>query len=114
MTVNGSGDLADLVARSVLAQGGRKPTNTPPVLQASWLGESHTGRDVFVVEGDHFAEVQMMLKQAYGVPDPGIHSTTPETDGRSLIYTPEQIGVALILTGDSSYTVVSIIGKKES
>ena len=75
---------------------------------------SREALDILVVEGDCFATIQKRLEQVFGAPDAGVHSTSPIGNGRSITYTPKQIGAALNLTGNSTHTVLSIIGKRRS
>jgi len=113
--VKGSGDFAPMVLQFVANRGGRATTNAPPTIEASWIRGSRTNEDIFVVAGDHFAEVQNLLEQAYGKPDAAIPSSTPAGGhGRSINYSPPQIGVLLNLTVTwDDKTIVSIIGKQK-
>ena len=109
----GSGDLARLIVESATSRGAKAASNSIPAVQGSWVRESKEGLDVTVVEGDRFAEIQTLLRQAYGAPDTTFLSAAPVGNGRSLCYTPQQIGVVLNLTADSRLTIVSVIGKRK-
>src|SRR5512133_735016 len=110
----GSGDLVSLAMQCAASRGGHASTNTLPVVQANWTHQSREIQDVILVDGDHFAEIQKVLEQAFGAPDTKLGSSTvaPVGAGRSLTYSPQQIGVVLNLTADSRQTVVSVMGKK--
>ena len=70
-------------------------------------------QDIIVADGDHFTEVQKVLEQALGKPDPGLNSSASDVNARFLTYTPAQVGVLLNLTGDWEKTIVSVIGKQK-
>jgi hypothetical protein len=116
--MKGSGDLARLVVQCATARGVRAPTNTLPVIQTTWVRQSQGTLDIILVDGDHFAEVQSLLERAYGAPDTTLRSSAPDCNGRSLTYSPQQIGALLNLTAPSddalsereALTVVSISG----
>jgi hypothetical protein len=107
--MGGSGDLARLVTQCATNRGGHVSTNALPVFEARWVRLSRPFQDIVVVDGDHFAEVQKFLEQACGKPDPAISSSN--VNGRSLTYTPDQIGALLNLTGTRTRTIVSIVEK---
>jgi hypothetical protein len=111
--MNGSGDLARLVIQCAVSRGGHTPTNTSPVIQASWLRRSQGMLDIILVDGDHFSEVESFLQHSYGAPDTALRSSAPVCNGRSLTYTPQQIGAVLTLTGASGLTVVSVMGRNK-
>lgn len=113
-TEKSSGDLAQWIMQRTTNRGGHASTNSVPTFQTNWLRHSQTNLEIFILEGDHFANVQNLLEQACGKPDARIMSSTPIGNGRSITYTPKQIGVLLNLTGNSSQTIVSIIGKQKS
>jgi len=110
----GTGDVVPLAMQCVASRGGHPSTNTLPVVQANWTQQSREIQDIILVDGDHFAEIQKVLEQAFGAPDTKLGSSTvaPVGAGRSLTYSPQQIGVVLNLTADSRQTVVSVMGKK--
>jgi hypothetical protein len=109
--VKGSGDFAPVVTQFLRNRGGRTITNALPAVQANWNCGSRTNEDVFVLEGDHFAQVQNLLGQACGKPDGAIHSSAPAGGNCcSVNYTPAQIGVFLNLTRAlDDRTIVSIV-----
>jgi hypothetical protein len=107
----GSGDLAKLISECMATRGGQVTTNRLPVVQVSWVRRPLEVQDIIVVEGEHFTEVQKLLAQAYGAPDATVRSSAPVGNGRSLTYTPKQIGVVLNLTAGSGQTFVSVIGR---
>jgi len=107
----GSGDLARLIVESATSRGAKGLSNSIPAVQGSWVRKSQENLDVIVVDGDHFAEIQTLLRQAYGAPDTTFLSSASIGNGRSVCYTPQQIGVVLNLTADSQLTIVSVIGK---
>jgi hypothetical protein len=111
--IKGSGDFAPVVTQHSTNRGGRAVTNALPVVQASWIYGSRTNEDIFVLEGDHFVEVQNLLEHAYGKPDGAIHSFAPAGGYCcSINYTPTQIGVFLNLTRAlNDMTIISIYGK---
>ena len=111
---NGSGDLVALVMQCATIRGGHAPSNTLPPVQASWTHQSRDVEDIILVTGDHFAEVQKALEEAYGAPDPKLGSlgVAPAGVDRALTYSPQQCGVVLNLTDASGQTVVCVIGKK--
>jgi hypothetical protein len=112
--MKGSGDLAQVVTQCATNRGGHVNTNGLPAIEAKWIRHSRALQDIIVVDGDRFAEVQNLLEQASGKPDPAISSPEPAMDGsRWLTYTPDQIGVLLNLTGTRTHTIVSIIEKRE-
>jgi hypothetical protein len=86
------------------------------LLAAGVLGACVTCQaQVFVLEGDHFVQVQKLLQQAYGKPDEAIHSSAP-AGGHccSMNYAPAQIGVFLNLTrAFDDWTIVSILGAQK-
>ena len=108
----GSGDLARLIVESATSRGAKGLSNSIPAVQGSWVRKSQENLDVIVVDGDHFAEIQTLLRQAYGAPDTTFFSSASIGNGRSVCYTPQQIGVVLNLTADSRLTIVSVIGKR--
>jgi len=114
--VKGSGDFASVMTQHSTNRGGRAITNTLPVIQASWIYGLRTNEDIFILEGDHFVEVQNLLEHAYGKPDGAIHSFAPSGGNCcSINYTPAQIGVFLNLTRAEDFledrTIISIYGK---
>jgi hypothetical protein len=111
--IKGSGDISRLVTQCATNRGGYVTTNAAPIIQASWICQPRTNQDIIVVDGDRFTELQTFLEQAYGKPDAGIKSSAPIGNGRSLAYSPGQTGAVLILTGDSTQTIVSVIGKQK-
>jgi hypothetical protein len=111
--IKGSDDISRLVTQCVTNRGGYVTTNAVPVIQANWIYQPRTNQDIIVVDGDRFTELQTVLEQAYGRPDAGINSSTSIGNSRSLTYSPGQIGVVLNLTGDSTQTIVSVMGKQK-
>ncbi len=107
----GSGDLAQFVVQSISKHGGRVATNELPVIQASWFRESRPAQEVLVLKEDRFTELQRFLNQAYGAPDAAIRSSA--SNGRSLTYSLQQIGVTLNLTANPQVTILSIIEKQK-
>jgi len=113
--VKGSGNFASVVTQCSTKRGGRTTTNALPVFQTSWICGSRTNEDVFVLEGDHFVEIQNLLEKAYGKPD-GVILSSAGAGGNccSTNYSPAQIGVLLNLTrAFNDCTIVSIIGTKK-
>jgi len=113
--VKGSGDFALVVTQFLSNRGGRATTNALPQVQANWICGSRTNEDVFILEGDHFVEIQNLLEQAYGKSDGAIHSSAPAGGNCcSINYTPAQAGVFLNLTrAFDDRTIVSIIGTQK-
>jgi hypothetical protein len=111
--IKASGDLARSVIQCATSRGAQVTTNTLPVIQVSWVRQSPGFQDIIVVDGDYFTELQKLLEQTYGPPDTTIRSSVPVGNGRSVIYTPQQIGVVLNLTADSKQTIVSVIGRRK-
>jgi hypothetical protein len=111
--VKGSGDFASVVTKCATNRGGRAITNAIPVFQASWICGSLTNEDIFILEGDHFAEIQNVLEQAYGKSEGSIRSSEEAGgDCCTTNYAPARIGVFLNLTRTwDDTTIVSIIGK---
>lgn len=107
-----SGDLIQVLTECVTSRGGFVTTNVQPVSRSEWIYVSRETLDVIVVEGDRFATIQKHLEQVFGAPDTSAHSTSPVGNGRSIAYIPNQIGVAVNLTGNSTHTVLSIIRKR--
>jgi hypothetical protein len=110
--VKGSGNLVSLMMQCTTNRGGHQTTNTLAVIEASWVHHSQEIQELVVVDGDHFTEVQKFLEQAYGPPDAEIRSPTRSENGRSLTYTPQEIGTVLNVMSDSKQTIVSVIGKQ--
>jgi hypothetical protein len=112
-TSQGSGDLAAFVVQCVTNRGGRVLTNPLSPLEAKWTLEKHPTMDIIGVPGDRFAGVQTFLRQAFGEPDAGRGSQPVIPMGPRLegIYSPNQIGVGLLFTGDSNQTYVQIVGR---
>jgi|SRR5215469_4942674 len=106
----GSGDLATFVMNCASNRGARVPANALPSIQASWTYQSRVAEDIILVTSDHFAEMEKVLEQAYGVPDPKLGSLVDS--GRAVTYSPQQCGIVLNLTADSSQTVVCVMGWK--
>jgi hypothetical protein len=113
--VKGSGDFAPVMMRCLMNRGGHATTNALPVFQTTWICGSKTNEDIFILDGDHFAQIQNLLQQACGKPDGSIRSSA-DAGGNcsSTNYAPAQIGVFLNLsrTWDDS-TIVSIIGTQK-
>lgn len=112
--VKGSGDFATVVTQYLTNRGGHPITNALPVVQTTWIGGSSTNEAVFVLEGDHFMEIQNFLERACGKPDEAIQSSAGAGGNcRSINYSPAQIGVFLNLTRAlDDETIVSIVGKQ--
>jgi hypothetical protein len=109
----GSGDLARMIVDTATSRGGRAASNSIPTVQATWILKSQGNLDVIVVDADYFTEIQTLLRQAYGAPDTTLVSSAPVGNGRSLCYTPQEIGIVLNLTDDWGLTIVSVIGKRK-
>ena len=109
----GSSDLARTIVEYATSRGGTAVTNPIPLMQAGWLQKSQDKLDVIAVDGDHFAEMENILRQAYGPPDATLHSSAPIGNGRSLCYSPHQIGVLLNLSADLQETVVTLIAGRK-
>ena len=107
LTVRGSGNLALSVMQCVTNRSGRLSTNSLPAFQANWIRQSRPKLDVFVLDGDHFQDIHKFLEQAYGKTDAEMNSSG--INGRSITYTPAQIGVVLNLTAGLGVTIVSVI-----
>src|SRR5262249_1542945 len=97
---------------------GRTTTNTLPVIQASWTYQWREAQDIYLLDGDHFAEVQKVLEQVYGKPDAalGSQAEVPLGTGRALTYSPQQCGVVLNITAinpgfESAQTFVTVMGR---
>ena len=112
---SGSGDLVPLVVQCATNRGGHMPTNALPSVQGNWTHHSRDMQDIILVSGDHFAEVQKVLEQAYGAPDTNLGSAAvaPVGSGRALTYSPQQCGVVLNLTADSRQTIILLMGKQK-
>jgi hypothetical protein len=110
--VKSEGDLVGLLTHCALTRGATMRTNGLPPIQATWIHDSRSSQDIIVVEGDRFAEVQKVLEQACGKPQPNM--TSLNGNRRLLIYMPPEIGVLLNLTATWSVTIVSIIEKPKS
>ena len=107
-----SGDLIQAITECATNRGSFAITNRQPVSRSDWIRVSREALDIIVVEGDRFATIQKLLEQVFGAPDADLHSTSPIGNGRSITYTPDQIGVAMNLAGNSTHTVLSIVGKR--
>lgn len=114
-TVKGLGDFASAVIQASTNRGGRAITNALPVIQANWISGSRTNEDIFILQGDRFAEVQNLLEQAYGKATEEIPpSKLAGGDCRSINYSPAQAGAFLNLTRAlDDNTIVSIIGTQK-
>ena len=115
LIVKGSGDFGSMLMRCLMNRGGHGTMNALPVFQTSWISGSRTNADIFILDGDHFTQIQNLLQRAYGKPDGSIHSSADAGgDCSSTNYAPAQIGVFLNLsrTWDDS-TIVSIIGAQK-
>ena len=112
---SGSGDLVPVVMQCAVSRGGHATANALPVVLASWTHQSRELQDIVLVSGDHFAEIQKVLEQAYGAPDSklGSSAVAPVGSGRALTYSPQQCGVVLNLTADSRQTIVSVMGRQK-
>jgi hypothetical protein len=110
----GSGDLAQIVLESARSRGGHGTTNTIAPVKTTWVRASVEVLDIIILDGDRFEEIQGLLQQAYGKPDSSCRSSAPVGNGRSLCYTPEQVGLILTLTADSRQTIISLIGRRKS
>jgi hypothetical protein len=111
----GSGNFGLVVTQYATNRGGRTITNALPVVQASWICGSRTNEDIFILEGDHFVEIQNLLERAYGKPDGAILASA-SAGGHccSTNYSPAQAGVFLNLTrAFDDRTIVSIIGTQK-
>lgn len=107
--VRETNDLVQLVVSCVAKRGGHAITNELSAIQAETVCLSRPNQDVFVVRGDRFSELQRLFEQLFGAADPTIHSSSPVGNGRSLVYTPTQTGVFLIITGNPNLTILSIM-----
>jgi len=101
-----SGDFIQVLTECVTSRGGFVTTNLPTVSRSDWIRVSRQPVDVLVLEGDRFATIQKILEQVLGAPDASVHSNSPVGNGRSITYTPNQIGAALNLTANSTNTVL--------
>jgi len=112
---NGSGDLVPLVMQCATNRGAYPATNTLPAILADWTHQSRDIQDIILVSGDHFTEVQKVLEQLYGAPNPtlGSSAVAPVGIGKALTYSPKQCGVVLNLTGYQAQTIVSVMGRKK-
>jgi len=108
-----SGDLAGLLIQCVTNRGGHATGIIKLATPLGWDLHSLNAQELIVVNGDHFTELQESLKQTFGAPDSTIRSSTPVGNGRSLIYTPQQIGVMLNVAGDPTHTIVSVVGRRK-
>jgi hypothetical protein len=109
----GSGDLAGLLIQCVTNRGGHVTGIIKLAAPMNWVLHSLENQDLIVVDGNHFTELQESLKQTFGAPDSTIRSSTSVGNGRSLTYTPQQIGVLLNVAGDSTHTIVSAVGRRK-
>ena len=71
----GSGDLVPLAMQCMASRGGHAFTNALPVVKANWTLQSRDIQDIILVDGDHFAELQKALEQAFGTPDTKLGSS---------------------------------------
>jgi hypothetical protein len=109
----GSGDLAGLLIQCITNRGGHAAGIFKLAAPMNWVLHSRETQAIIVANGDHFTEFQESLKQTFGAPDDTIRSPTPVGNGRSLTYTPQQIGVMLNVAGDWTHTIVSIVGRRK-
>ncbi len=106
----GSGDLVAMMMECVTNRGGRAFTNAPPIIQTTWTYQKRDVEDIIIADGDHFAEIQKFLEQAYGAPDSKLGSLPiSRLSGRLFVYSPGQAGVLLELGGSSSQTIVTVM-----
>ena len=110
----GNGDLVPVMFQCATSRGAHSTTNKLPTIQTDWVYQSRPLEDIFLITGDHFAEIQGFLQGIYGEPDTKLGSrvVAPMGSGRSLTYSADQIGVALNLTGDSKQTIICILGAR--
>ena len=107
--VKEAGDLARLITQCAANRKGDIRTNGLPHIQATWVQHSRPSQDLVIVDGDRFAEVQKLLTQAWGPPEPGMSSSN--YNARSVSYTQDRIGLMLNLTSTWSDTIISIVQK---
>jgi hypothetical protein len=109
----GSGDLSQLVIHCVINRGGHLIATNAQAAPLSWVLHSRESEDIIILQGDHFSEVQKILEQTCGAPDSTLVSSAPLGNGRSITYSPKQLGVVLNLTGDWRLTLVSVLGARK-
>jgi len=113
---NMTGDLVPFVLKCVTARGASPITNGLPELQAHWVFQSESWRDVIIISGSRFDEVQAFFKQAFGEPDRSLVSPLGASAGggelRKALYGVNRIGVGLILADDSKNTMICILAPK--
>ena len=113
--VKASGDITAFVLQCATNRGAHVPAVTIPSIQAEWTHQSRDVEDIILTSGDHFSELKAALEQAYGKPDPALGSSIqkPAGGGEWVLYSPQQIGVALGLTGAGvpKQTIITILGK---
>ena len=114
-SVKASGDITAFVLQCATNRGAHVPTVTLPSIQAEWTHQSRPMEDIIQTSGDHFSELKSALEQAYGKPDPALGSSIqrPAGGGEWVMYSPQQVGVALGLTGAGvpKQTIITILGK---
>ncbi len=108
----GSGDLMPMMMQCITNRGGTGITNALPVIQTTWTYQERDVEDIILADGDHFAEVQKILEQAYGAPNKELGSLPISLlSGQLIVYSPRQAGVMLELAGSSSQTIVTVMGR---
>ena len=97
-----SGDLVPFVLQRAASRGGNPSTNDLPTIRAKWYLQSNLKTDSIYIPGDHFFEIQAVLRQAFGELDPTRGSHSPNSFGgasgsqpitNSFLYSSRQIGV---------------------
>jgi hypothetical protein len=111
LVTQSAGDLSECLTQWVANSGGSTTTNALPVLQTSWLRHSRGTLDIILLNDDEFSKVQNLLEHAYGKPDIRVASFSADS-GRTLTYSPTQIGVVLSVTGTSAQTIITIIPRQ--
>jgi hypothetical protein len=115
--VKGTNDSVGLVMQCLTNRGGHVSTNKVPAMAMNWMRYSRDSLDVIVGSQYRFDEWQKLLEQAYGPPNPKHRSDglvipdMPIGNGRLLVYTPQQLGVMLVVSSNWKETIISIIGK---
>ena len=117
VVVKGTNDVVDLVMQCLTNRGGQVSTNKLSAMPMNWMRHSRDSLDVIIGSQDRFDEWQKLLEQAYGSPNPKHRSDglvvpdVPIGNGRLVIYTPQQLGVMLVLSSIWKETIISIIGR---
>src|SRR5262245_39489978 len=114
--VKGSGDITAFILQCATNRGAHVPSVSLPSIQAEWTHQSRDVEDIIITSGDHFSELKSALEQAYGKPDPALGSSILKpAAGEWVMYSPQQIGAPLCLTGAGvpKQTIITILGKQK-